>query len=63
MLIKKTVLGSYQENAYIIINEETREAIFIDPGDEGKSRVRRAVKHIKHGAARFRRAGRRHEDR
>lgn len=39
MLIKKTVLGSYQENAYIIINEETREAIIIDPGDEGKSLV------------------------
>jgi len=33
------VLGSYQENAYIIINEETREAIIIDPGDEGKSLV------------------------
>lgn len=39
MLIKKMVLGSYQENAYIIINEETREAIVIDPGDEGKSLV------------------------
>lgn len=39
MLIKKMVLGSYQENAYIIINEETREAIIIDPGDEGKSLV------------------------
>jgi len=39
MLIKKTVLGNYQENAYIIINEETREAIIIDPGDEGKSLV------------------------
>ncbi|MGB4590176.1 MAG: MBL fold metallo-hydrolase [Clostridiaceae bacterium] len=39
MLIKKTVLGSYQENAYIIINEETREAIIIDPGDEGKSLI------------------------
>ena len=33
------VLGSYQENAYIIINEETREALIIDPGDEGKSLV------------------------
>lgn len=33
------VLGSYQENAYIIINEETREAIIIDPGDEGKSLI------------------------
>lgn len=39
MLIKKMVLGSYQENAYIIINEETREAIVIDPGDEGKSLI------------------------
>lgn len=39
MLIKKMVLGSYQENAYIIINEETREAIIIDPGDEGKSLI------------------------
>lgn len=33
------VLGSYQENAYIIINEENRGAIIIDPGDEGKSLV------------------------
>lgn len=39
MLIKKMVLGSYQENAYIIINEENRGAIIIDPGDEGKSLV------------------------
>jgi len=37
MIIKKMVLGSYQENAYLIIDEETREAIIIDPGDEGKS--------------------------
>ena len=40
MLVKKTVLGVYQENAYIIVDETTRDALIIDPGDEGESLVR-----------------------
>ncbi|NLB20759.1 MAG: MBL fold metallo-hydrolase, partial [Clostridium sp.] len=34
MQIKKVVLGSFEENAYILIQEESREAIIIDPGAE-----------------------------
>lgn len=40
MLVKKTVLGVYQENAYVIVDETTRDALIIDPGDEGESLVR-----------------------
>lgn len=40
MLVKKTVLGVYQENAYIIVDDATRDALIIDPGDEGESLVR-----------------------
>lgn len=40
MLVKKTVLGVYQENAYIIVDETTRDALIIDPGDEGESLVK-----------------------
>ncbi len=39
MQIKKTVLGVYQENAYIVIDEDTRDALIIDPGDEGPELV------------------------
>jgi glyoxylase-like metal-dependent hydrolase (beta-lactamase superfamily II) len=34
MIIKRLVVGSLEENCYIIGDEETREAIVIDPGDE-----------------------------
>ena len=40
MLVKKTVLGVYQENAYVIVDDTTRDALIIDPGDEGESLVR-----------------------
>lgn len=40
MLVKKTVLGVYQENAYILIDEQSRDALIIDPGDEGDSLVK-----------------------
>lgn len=40
MLVKKTVLGVYQENAYVIVDDATRDALIIDPGDEGESLVR-----------------------
>ena len=39
MNIKKTVLGVYQENAYIVIDEESKDALIIDPGDEGSELV------------------------
>ena len=33
MKIRKYVLGVYQENAYLIIDEESKESIVIDPGE------------------------------
>lgn len=35
MLIKKIVVGPLQENCYIVADEKTKQAIVIDPGDEG----------------------------
>lgn len=35
MLIKKLVVGPLQENCYIVADEMTKQAIVIDPGDEG----------------------------
>lgn len=44
MQIKKLVLGAYQENAYIVIEEESKEALIIDPGDEGEQLVKQLGK-------------------
>ena len=33
MRIKKFVLGVYEENSYLIIDDETNDAIVIDPGE------------------------------
>ena len=33
-------MGVYQENAYVIVDDATRDALIIDPGDEGESLVR-----------------------
>ncbi len=33
MRVKKFVLGVYEENSYLIIDDETNEAIVIDPGE------------------------------
>ncbi len=34
VLIKKFVLGPFLENAWCVINEESRQALLIDPGEE-----------------------------
>lgn len=34
MIIKKVVVGQLQENAYIVADETSKDAIVIDPGDE-----------------------------
>lgn len=34
MIIKKLIVGPLQENCYIVGDEDTKEAIVIDPGDE-----------------------------
>lgn len=40
MLIKTVVVGSLQTNCYILIEEEAKEAIVIDPGDEAEQILR-----------------------
>ena len=35
MIIKKLVVGELEANCYILADEETREAVVIDPGGEG----------------------------
>lgn len=37
MQVKKVVVGPYAENTYILVHDETKEAIIIDPGDEAES--------------------------
>ena len=39
MIIKTFPVGMLQENCYIIINEEVNEAVTVDPGDEGETRL------------------------
>ncbi len=34
MIIEKIVVGTLMENAYIVADEDSREAVIIDPGDE-----------------------------
>ena len=34
MIIKKVVVGPLEENAYIVADEVSKEAVVIDPGDE-----------------------------
>ena len=36
MIVEKMVVGVLQENCYIIGDEETSEAVIIDPGDDGE---------------------------
>ena len=43
MILKVIPVGPLQANAYIVADEETREAVVIDPGDEG-DRVLEVVK-------------------
>lgn len=42
MLIKKLTVGPLESNCYLVADEETREGIIIDPGEEGE-RILRAV--------------------
>ena len=35
MQIKKLTVGYVQTNCYIVSNEETKEAVIVDPGDRG----------------------------
>ena len=42
MLIKKLTVGPLESNCYLVADEETREGIIVDPGEEGE-RILRAV--------------------
>lgn len=46
MHVKKFVLGVYEENSYLIIDDETSEAIVIDPG-EGPSALLETISALK----------------
>lgn len=34
MLVRAVTVGPFQENCYLLIDEETRDAVLVDPGDE-----------------------------
>lgn len=36
MIVSATVVGAFQENAYLVVDEPTGRAVFIDPGAEGE---------------------------
>ncbi len=42
MLVRATAVGPFQENCYLVADEQTRDAVLVDPGDEG-SRLIAAV--------------------
>lgn len=35
MIVTGTTVGAFQENAYLVVDQATGRAVFIDPGDEG----------------------------
>ncbi len=35
MIVTATNVGPFQENAYLVVDETTNKAVFVDPGDEG----------------------------
>ena len=43
MQINKLVLGAYQENCYVVVDEDSKDALIIDPGDEAEE----LVKHLR----------------
>jgi hydroxyacylglutathione hydrolase len=39
MIVSRTTVGPFAENAYLAVDEATGRAVFIDPGDEGQRLV------------------------
>jgi len=35
LTVRSALVGPFEENAYLVVDPETRDAIYIDPGDEG----------------------------
>jgi glyoxylase-like metal-dependent hydrolase (beta-lactamase superfamily II) len=40
MIVTPFTVGPFQENSYLLMDPESRDAVFIDPGDEGPRLVR-----------------------
>ncbi len=36
MIVRHVVVGMFQENCWVVVCEKTREAVLVDPGDEGE---------------------------
>jgi hydroxyacylglutathione hydrolase len=34
MVIESLMVGAFQENTYVVVNKDSKEALIIDPGDE-----------------------------
>ena len=43
MIVRRVTLGPFQENAYLVVDEETRRAVLVDPGDDGERLVAAAA--------------------
>lgn len=43
MIVRAFPVGAFQENAYLLVDEETRSAVLIDPGEEGERLFRAAA--------------------
>jgi glyoxylase-like metal-dependent hydrolase (beta-lactamase superfamily II) len=50
MIVTPFTVGPFQENSYLLMDEESRDAVFIDPGDEGA----RLVSEVKRAGAQLR---------
>ena len=45
MLIKTIPVGIYQANCYVVIDEETKDCIIVDPGEEA-SRIKSVIESL-----------------
>ncbi len=45
MLIKTIPVGMYQANCYVVIDEETKDCIIVDPGEEA-SRIESVIESL-----------------
>ena len=42
MKINQYVVGPVQTNCYLVMSEETKEALFVDPGESAKALAQKA---------------------
>jgi hydroxyacylglutathione hydrolase len=43
MIVSSVTVGPFAENSYLLVEEDSRKAVLVDPGDEG-ARIVREVK-------------------